>query len=453
MHIDDNTRKKLIERGAGALADALIGLAAQDDLAADVVERLSSDPQELIKKVNRKIAGLKRRKAFIHWRDSARFAKQIEAILTDIEAANPDPDTGLQLMAAFYETDKAVFNNCDDSSGHISTEYTLTGRDLFTKYASGCSDKKMVLDLLIKLFKDDDFSVRERLIDHTVEMIGFEEALNAIHLFEMLEEKEEEEYQKFHYHLAILSLARQTHNAHLFEKTMLRRQPDPSGASILDIAEVYLAAGEPGTALKWLEKIPSDDPYIAYKREDLLLQIYKAQGNQGKLEQTAWKKFRASRSLDSLNVLLEVIGEDKRTQVIKDEAGYIIDEENSVTYSDIRFLIDVKQIEEAEICVLTMAGTGNLDGYLYEILLPIAKDMEKEERFLAAYVIYRELMVSILDRKFYNGYPHAAKYLRKLNALSEKIEDWEKLGNHLELLTWLEDVHGKKSSFWRHYRG
>jgi hypothetical protein len=54
--------------GAVVLADALIDLAANhDDLAADVVERLSSDPQELIKKVKRKITGLKRRKTFIHW--------------------------------------------------------------------------------------------------------------------------------------------------------------------------------------------------------------------------------------------------------------------------------------------------------------------------------------------------------------------------------------------------
>jgi hypothetical protein len=36
--------------GAVVLADALIDLANHDDLAADVVERLSSDPQELIKK-------------------------------------------------------------------------------------------------------------------------------------------------------------------------------------------------------------------------------------------------------------------------------------------------------------------------------------------------------------------------------------------------------------------
>jgi hypothetical protein len=48
--------------GAEVLADALIDLANHDDLAADVVERLSSDPQELIKKVKRKITGLKRRR-------------------------------------------------------------------------------------------------------------------------------------------------------------------------------------------------------------------------------------------------------------------------------------------------------------------------------------------------------------------------------------------------------
>jgi DNA repair ATPase RecN len=46
--------------GAVVLADALIDLANHDDLAADMVERLSSDPQELIKKVKRKITGLKR---------------------------------------------------------------------------------------------------------------------------------------------------------------------------------------------------------------------------------------------------------------------------------------------------------------------------------------------------------------------------------------------------------
>ena len=122
--------------GAVVLADALINLANQDDLAADMVERLSSDLQELIKKVKRKITGLKRRKTFIHWQESARFTKKIAAILTDMEAADHDPGIGLKLMTAFYETDRIIFNNCDDSSGHIGTEYTVTALDMFTKYAS-----------------------------------------------------------------------------------------------------------------------------------------------------------------------------------------------------------------------------------------------------------------------------------------------------------------------------
>ena len=52
----DNKRKKLVDRGAEALADALISLASQDKLAADVVERLRSDQQELIKKSNGRLA-------------------------------------------------------------------------------------------------------------------------------------------------------------------------------------------------------------------------------------------------------------------------------------------------------------------------------------------------------------------------------------------------------------
>ncbi len=138
--------------------------------------------------------------------------------------------------------------------------------------------------------------------------------------------------------------------------------------------------------------------------------------------------------------------------MIDDEAGFIIDD-GKVDYSDIKFLIDVKKFDEAEICILVMAGTKTLNGRFYETLLPMAKSMESEARMLAAYVIYRALLESILDRKFYKAYPHAAKYLRSLTILLQK----SKIGKILE--TWdvscvaENQVHGKKSSFWKHYRG
>ena len=121
-------------------------------------------------------------------------------------------------------------------------------------------------------------------------------------------------------------------------------------------------------------------------------------------------------------------------------------------YTTSRF-IDVKKYDEAEICILVMAGTKTLNGHFCETLLPMAKSMESEARMLAAYVIYRALLESILDRKFYKAYLHAAKYLKKLDHLAAEIEDWQDLGEHGMYHVWLNQVHGKKSSFWKHYRG
>jgi hypothetical protein len=99
------------------------------------------------------------------------------------------------------------------------------------------------------------------------------------------------------------------------------------------------------------------------------------------------------------------------------------------------------------------AGTGTLDGEYYSTLLPMAKTMEAEGRYLSASIIYRALLDSILERKYYKAYPYAARYLRKLDALAEDIEEWQNLGEHEKYLNWLNQVHGKKTSFWRHYRG
>ena len=76
-----------------------------------------------------------------------------------------------------------------------------------------------------------------------------------------------------------------------------------------------------------------------------------------------------------------------------------------------------------------------------------------EGRLLTAYVIYRALLESILERKFYKGYPIAAKYLTKLDLLATEIDNWQDLGEHGMFHVWLNQVHGKKSSFWRNYRG
>jgi len=450
--MEEERTKKLVKLPPEVLAEALLKLTEHDEMAERLVDRLISEPNDIIKSFRRKISGLKRRKRFIHRKESRSFAAGLDHLLEDLEQAKPDPDVGMPLIASFLETDQAVFGNCDDSFGYIGNVYRYGARSLFTQYASRCTDKKQVLDLLIKTYSNDPYSVREGLIDKGLEMLGAEDANNAIHLFELLAEEAKDEYQRSHFLRAVESLARQTGNAELFERIRLQSTEEPGVSSCIDIGRVYLESGKPRKALEWINRIPAFETFMDRERREILQEIYGQLGDSQKEAELAWISFRKRRNLHTLDALLEVIGEEKRKQVIDDEAGFIIDDGNT-DYSDIKFLIDVKKYDEAEICILAMAGTRTLNGHFYETLLPMAKSMESEARMLAAYVIYRALLESILDRKFYKAYPHAAKYLQKLDLLALKIKDWQDLGEHGMFHVWLNQAHGRKSSFWKHYRG
>ena len=450
--MSDERKNKLINLGTDVLADALLKLADNDVKADSLVERLTSDPSDIIKKFRRKISGLKRRTRFIHWRESIQFAAELDELLEDIEEVNPEPCVGMALVASFFETDQNIVGNCDDSSGHIGDVYRFGACSLFAQYASGCQDKKKVLDVLMKTYSDDPYGVREGLIEKTKEMLGTEDAKNAIHFFEMLAEGEGDEYKKRHFQRAIESLARQTGDAKLFEKTRLESREEPGTAAFLDIATVYLENNEPRIALEWINRISKDETFMDQERRNLFQQIYGQLGDSRKEEEIAWLSFRKQRTLQTLENLLNIIGDEKREQVIHNEAGFIIDD-GKTDYLDIQFLIDVRQFDEAEICIQVMAGTRTINGDYYTILLPMAKAMEFEGRLLTAYVIYRALLESILERKFYKGYPIAAKYLTKLDLLATEIDNWQDLGEHGMFHVWLNQVHGKKSSFWRNYRG
>jgi hypothetical protein len=73
-------------------------------------------------------------------------------------------------------------------------------------------------------------------------------------------------------------------------------------------------------------------------------------------------------------------------------------------------------------------------------------------RKLAASLIYRNLLNSLLERSYNKGYSITATYLRKLDLLALEIEDWVGFREHGLYHVWLNQEHGKKSSFWAKYR-
>jgi len=44
------------------------------------------------------------------------------------------------------------------------------------------------------------------------------------------------------------------------------------------------------------------------------------------------------------------------------------------------------------------------------------------------------------------------RYLKKLDALSSKITDWQAVESHQSYRGSIEQVHGRKTSFWSRYK-
>lgn len=141
-----------------------------------------------------------------------------------------------------------------------------------------------------------------------------------------------------------------------------------------------------------------------------------------KLTELLFQKFRSYHSTDTLQALLDVIGHDKRDDVINDETRKIV-KSDPLLESDAEFLVVVGKIDEAEEYFLKRAD--QLDGNHYGSLLSLAEAMEAENRHLVTSLIYRSLLISILERGYTKAYSHGIRYLKKLDKLAASIADWK----------------------------
>lgn len=448
--MDSDRKQRLIDLGAEALAAALLDLAAHSDETDDLIEQLIATPKQNVQQFKKKLSGLKRRKRFIGWRESASFSRELEMLLQDLKSGVDDPLTGVELVAAFYEADNTIFEMCDDSSGNIGDVFRYDAKQLFVEYASRCVDKEKIADIILKLNQKDDYGIRDTLVDCAGECLPEKVIRIMLATLQKRADQENDEYEKRHHLMLIESLARQIRDAALFEKTRIASWGKLSTAALIDIARVYLESGDVETAHSWLKKIPENETYQEYERDKLLMEIYQKQGNTEKLTELLYQKFRAHHSTDTLQTLLDVIGNDKRNEVIADEVTQIL-ESSALLESDAEFLIAIGKIDEAEAYLLGRAD--QLDGNHYGSLLSVAEAMDAENRHLVTSLIYRSLLVSILERGYTKAYPHGIRYLKKLDKLAGSVFAWKEFSPHEAFKEQIIQTHGRKRSFWAKYEG
>lgn len=74
-----------------------------------------------------------------------------------------------------------------------------------------------------------------------------------------------------------------------------------------------------------------------------------------------------------------------------------------------------------------------------------------EGRLVGATVAYRAMMESILARAVSKYYHHGVRYLRKLDKLALRIEDWKQIEDHEAFEAGIVEKHFRKKSFWSKY--
>lgn len=445
----DDRKQQLSQIDADTLADALLQLAEQHETADELVNRLLATPEDNLRHAKSKIAGLKRSKRFVRWGESAALARKLEGVLSDIKAATDDPETGAALVIKFLETDEAVIGRCDDSSGHVGDVYRFFARELFVEYAKRCEDKPKLAKQVTRLNQQDDYGLRFWLIDCAADHLPENVIRDMIDSLEHTAAKEPHERNQIHWQVQIESLARQINDAEIFERIRMRGKDTPTRADSIEIARIHLANGDARAALAWMERDP--DRHSTFKqdeRDQLLLQIHGELGQKDAQEETAWRIFRRYRSEKSLEKLLAVIGENRRTKVIEGELAIIVGKE-TLSLADAAFLVEVGKVEEAENYLIKRRD--QINGDFYDGVLSLAERMESVDSPLATTLLYRALLDSILRRAQTRTYGHGVRYLKKLENLATKVKDWKDIEDHGDFESRIQSDHSRKTSFWKRY--
>lgn len=171
--------------------------------------------------------------------------------------------------AAFYRADRAVFEACDDSDGLVGDVCRVDACALFSRYAARVEDKQWLAGCLFELLGSEEHGVRDWLLQRMTECLP-EPALRGL-ADRMLRAASAAGLQPpawsapgTHWLLRVEEAARRLKDPGLLEHAIRLHDPELGIAACTDVAEVWLAAGEPGAS------------FMLEDREALLARIHDA---------------------------------------------------------------------------------------------------------------------------------------------------------------------------------
>ena len=445
----DDPKATLAELGAESLAAELLALAEWHPEVEQRVKLLlnSKNPAGLAKEIRRRITALKRGSRFIHYRESFALAKKMGAIVDAIESEllPSDPARALELADVFLKTDAKIYGRLDDSSGSVADTYRAAGIVWLTA-AKASGGKEDWVQRLHELVADDDYAVRETMIDNSAILLSEHELRRLARRYEKSAEAAEpdEDGYPWERHKALTKMG-QVGNAlkdvGLIERSLRFRNQELNRGQLMDLAQKELDFGRPRRAIERLSKLDHCDGLDYWS---LMEACRRALGETDGLLDALWQVFSHTFSLDTYREILDLVPEKERGPS-SERAAELVRKKAGLPKLATFFLETDPDEAEAQV----LARAEEMQDVFYEFLRSLAERAESAHKPRIEVVCYRCLLLDILNAARSTAYGHAAKYLAKLNLLDTEIDDYGPLPDHQAFFSELKTQHARKSAFWR----
>ena len=240
---------------------------------------------------------------------------------------------------------------------------------------------------------------------------------------------------------ALSLLAQALRDPDIHVRAVLRYSPRPNELQKESFARAYLEAGRPADALAWLQ-----EPWERIEQTRLALKA-DALGRLGRHDESAPIRqalFERSVSVFDLHRWLEHLPEASRPAALERARRIALDHDDPAAAATL--LVEIGDDEAAE--AMLLAESARIRGDDYAALVPLARAMQARERLRGETVVYRALLMAILERGYTRAYGHAARYWMRLCEIAAGGVGLLPLESHEKFEAAIRARHGRKASFW-----
>jgi len=232
-------------------------------------------------------------------------------------------------------------------------------------------------------------------------------------------------------------------NPELYEESIRLLSPEPNSRQLLDIVRIYIQFSR----YEYARKLLDQQSWSGRDRLDVdkfYKEIFKELGDDGSLIDQYKKTWEWDPSIVNLEKYLEII------DPVEKDAIRLLAVDRAVTDSDFTrgfsVLLYLDEIKKAEALILT--NQNCINERLYTTLLWLL-DWLGDRSPVSQVIIYRALLMDLLNRAYSKAYNHAAKYYKKLKRIDKQMNMYpSELITHTDFCVELHEKHGRKKSFW-----